>query len=101
MLWVFSFLGMFPRSTESAGLTELGRILLSPQIPKVFHRRSSLDHYTVFGDWVRLTVRVVNPGSPLTLVSSYELMVRKIGIKAASSTGQATYPLYEISPFRT
>ena len=79
---------------------ELGRILLSPQISKIFHRHSSLDHNAISGDRVRLMARVVNHGSNLTFVSSYELMVRKIGIAAASFGGQVIYPLYEISPFR-
>ena len=100
MLWVFSFLGTFPRSTEWATLTELGRILLSPQISKVFHCRSSLDHYAIPSNRVCLRVRVVNQVLSLTFVSSYELMVRKIGIVAASFGGQVIYPLYEISPFR-
>jgi hypothetical protein len=34
------------------------------------------------------------------LIIGYELQVRKIGIAAASATGQPYYPIYELAPYR-
>ena len=34
------------------------------------------------------------------LILGYELQVRKVGVLAATKTGQLYYPIYELAPYR-
>ncbi|KAF1922856.1 uncharacterized protein M421DRAFT_77004 [Didymella exigua CBS 183.55] len=35
-----------------------------------------------------------------TMIVGYELQVRKLGVKAATTTGQPAYPIYQLGPYR-